>query len=198
MITTNKIIEKFQQDSQWFQKILIGGLLMFVPIFNFFALGYLYRFAANIHESGRIKLPDWQDWGKLFLGGLIFFGIFFLYSIVPLLAGWAIYLFLSKITMGVLGWFLFLPLSILLVIVPSLTIVGIFAIISGKKGDSLFLKVGTYFKTIYKFWKPLLIANLTFIGLQFVGAPLYGIAFFVGFLFLIPYTLFVLNSENKE
>lgn len=198
MITTNKIAEKIQQDPQWFQKILIGGLLMFVPIFNFFALGYLYRFASNIHKSGRIKLPDWQEWGKLFLEGLIFLGVLFLYGFVPILAGWAIYLLISKITIGILGWFAFLPLSVILVIVPSLVLVGLFSIIAGKKADSLFLKIGNHLKTLRKFWKSLLVGNLAFLGLLFVGAPLYGIAFFVGFLFLIPYTLIVLNSENKE
>lgn len=198
MITTNKILEKIQHDPQWKQKILIGAILMFIPIVNFFALGYLYRYTSNIQSTGRLKLPDWQDWGRLFIDGLIFLGVFFLYAFVPLLAGWAIYLFLSKVTIGILGWIPFLPLSIILVIVPSLTIVGISSIIEGKKADTLFLKIGTHLKTLAKFWKSFLVANLSFIGLQFVGAPLYGLAFFVGFLFLIPYTLYVLNNENKE
>ncbi len=198
MITTQKIFEKIQHDPQWLQKILIGGLLMFVPIVNLFALGYLYRYAKSILKSGRFQLPNWEEWAKLFLEGLIFIGVLFLYTLVPILAGWAIYLFIAKITMGYLGWFPFFPVSLALVLGPSLTLVGLFSIMEGAKADSLFLKVGKYFKKIFKFWKLLLIGNLAFLGLQFVGFPLYGLAFFIGFLFLIPYTLAVLNSENKE
>lgn len=198
MITTYKIIEKIQQDPKWIQKILIGGLMMIIAIVNLFALGYLYRFASSIHSTGRIKLPSWDNWGQMFLQGLIFLGVIFLYGFVPLLIGWVLYLIITMITFGFLGWFAFLPLSIIAVIVPSLTIVGVLSIIDGGNVESLFLKIGDHFKTLCKCWKSLLIANLTFIGLQFLGLPLFGFAFFVGFLFLIPYTLFVLSSIPKE
>lgn len=198
MITTHKIIEKIQQDPQWLQKILIGGLLMFVPIVNLFALGYLYRYASSILNTGRLKLPQWEEWGKLFIEGLIFLGVLFLYTLVPILAGWVIYLLIAKITMGYMGWFPLFPVSLALVLVPSLTLIGIFSIIEGKKADSLFLKIGNHLKKLFKFWELLLIGNLAFLGLQFVGLPLYGLAFFIGFLFLIPYTVAVLTSENKE
>ncbi|PWU04977.1 MAG: hypothetical protein C5B43_03920 [Verrucomicrobia bacterium] len=198
MITTHKIFEKIQQDSHWLQKILIGGILMFIPIINFFALGYLYRYAATILSTGKLKLPDWEDWGKLFIEGLIFLGILFLYAFVPLLAAWLLYIFIAKITLGYLAWFPLFPVSIVLVIAPSLVLVGIFSIIKGKKADSLFLKFGKNLNQFFKFWKFLLIGNLSFLGLQFVGLPIYGLAFFIGFLFLIPYTIAVLNSNNKE
>lgn len=197
MITTYKIIEKVQQDPQWIQKILIGGLLMFIPIVNLFALGYLYRFASGIHASGRIKLPSWDNWGQLFLDGLIFLGVILLYGFIPFLIGWGLSLIIVMITFGFLGWFPLIPLSIVAVVVPSLILGGILPIMDGK-GFLALLRSGTHLKSLLKGWKLLLLANLTFIGLQFIGLPLYGFAFFVGFLLLIPYTLFVLSNVTKE
>lgn len=198
MITTYKIFEKIQQDPQWIQKLLIGGILMFIPIVNLFALGYLYRFTSDIHFSGRIKLPHWNNWGQMFIEGLIFLGVILLYGFIPFLIGWGLSLLIVMITFGFLGWFPFIPLSIVSVIVPSLIVVGILPLIDGKGFITLIRRNEAYLKPLLKCWKVLLLANLTFVGLQFIGLPLYGFAFFVGFLVLIPYTLFVLSNVIKE
>lgn len=197
MITIYKVVEKIQQDREWIQKILIGGLLMFIPIVNIFALGYLYRYAKKIVLTGRVDLPAWNDWGKLFIDGLIFLAITILYGTVPALIAWGLSGALAFMTIGLLGWFPFFPLSIVLMVIPSLILLGIHSIIKGGGPESLFLKIGDHFKTLSKSWKEFLVGNFAFIGFQLLGIPLYGFAVFIGLLFLIPYTLFILNNRTS-
>ena len=46
-------------------KVLLGSALSFVPILNFFAFGYLYRYSAQLRRSGQIELPEWTDWAGI-------------------------------------------------------------------------------------------------------------------------------------
>lgn len=198
MTITNKFIEKIRDDREYVQKILIGGLLMFVPIVNIFALGYLYRYAGQVMSTGRMELPTWDRWGKLFLGGLIFLGIAVLFGVIPVLIGWYLSQAIDLITFGVLGWFPYFPLSIAVLIAPSLILFGLFSILKGDGFQGLFTKLGDHFKDLRKYWKQLMLGNLAYIGFWLVGLPLYGFCHFIGMLLLIPYTLSVLNDEDES
>lgn len=198
MNTINKIIEKIKSDREYIQKILIGGLLMFIPIVNIFALGYLYRYAGQVKSTGPVGLPTWDKWGNLFLAGLIFLGIGFLFGLVPILIGLALSKGLNLITLGFLGWFPYFPLSIAVLIAPSLTLLGVFSIIKGDGIEGLFTKLGDNFKILLKYWKELMLGNIAYIGFCAVGLPLYGFAHFIGLLLLIPYTLFVLKNKDVD
>jgi hypothetical protein len=62
-------------------KILIGGLLLIIPIFGAcVVLGYMLRTTRGI-AAGDEQLPDWGDWGDLFVKGLIAIVAVFIYSI---------------------------------------------------------------------------------------------------------------------
>ncbi|MCB0209213.1 MAG: DUF4013 domain-containing protein [Anaerolineae bacterium] len=75
------------KDSEWKQKLLIGGLLMvagyivpFVP--TIFVYGYLAQIMRHlIVEQGEPFLPAWDDWGQLFSDGFRIVGITFIYSL---------------------------------------------------------------------------------------------------------------------
>lgn len=198
MITIYKIIEKFKEDRESLQKILIGGLLMFVPIINILALGYLFRFTKHTMTTGKIKLPEWNNWVKLFVDGLIFIGVAIMFGLLPILLGWALSEGINVITFNYLRWFPFFPLSLAILIAPSLVLFGIFTIAKGQGMRGL-LNIGDYFRTFLKFWKELVIGNLAYIGFFIIGLPLYGFAHFIGLLLLIPYTLFVLkHTQNQD
>jgi pSer/pThr/pTyr-binding forkhead associated (FHA) protein len=66
-------------------KWLIGSLLAMIPFVAFFAEGYRYRL---IQESlkGSLSMPDWENWGELFIKGLLFVLIRIIYTFVPFLA----------------------------------------------------------------------------------------------------------------
>ena len=85
----------FSQDG-WIGKVLIGGLLFFVPIIGWlFIAGYGVRTLAAICE-GDERLPEWNDWGDLLVKGLILWVASFLYSLPGLI--------LQAIGLDLLSW----------------------------------------------------------------------------------------------
>jgi len=59
------------EDENWLVKILIGGIVLFIPIVNFIAIGYLLRTLRNVAEGQERPLPDWDNWGGDFVKGLM-------------------------------------------------------------------------------------------------------------------------------
>jgi len=70
-------------DVEWIKKILIGGLLMLIPIVNFIALGYYIKTMRG-GIDGKTGLPEWDDWGNLFVKGLLVVIVVFIYMLIPL------------------------------------------------------------------------------------------------------------------
>jgi hypothetical protein len=60
-------------DDRWVVKLLIGALLMlfsFLIVPAFFVQGYLVKIVRNMMDGVENPLPEWDDWGKLFMDGL--------------------------------------------------------------------------------------------------------------------------------
>ena len=71
-------------DSEWIKKILIGGILLIIPIINFIIGGYYIKtLRGNI--EGKPGLPEWDEWGDLFITGLMVAIIGFIYMLIPLI-----------------------------------------------------------------------------------------------------------------
>lgn len=59
------------QQPGGFGKLIIGGLLMFVPIIGWaFVAGYMIRTMRQV-AAGSDSLPEWTDWGQLLVSGLL-------------------------------------------------------------------------------------------------------------------------------
>ena len=71
-------------DSEWIKKILIGGILLIIPIINFIIGGYYIKTLRGSIE-GKPGLPEWDDWGDLFIKGLMVAIIGFIYMLIPLI-----------------------------------------------------------------------------------------------------------------
>ena len=69
------------QDKDWIKKILIGGVVGFIPIVNFAAIGYMIQIIRNVREGQALPLPEWDEFGKYFVDGLWIFLIFLVWSI---------------------------------------------------------------------------------------------------------------------
>jgi len=75
------------KDENWIQKALIGSALVLanfiiplVPLF--FLLGYFYRIMNRVaNEKNGYVLPEWDDWGGLFVDGLKYFGAVFVFML---------------------------------------------------------------------------------------------------------------------
>jgi hypothetical protein len=98
------------RDSKWQEKFLIGSALVFggfiIPVLPWLAvLGYMARLMRDgERNSDPSVLPEWTDWGDLFMDGLRQFGVSFLMGLPALavfVVGQVIYLFsLMGITNG--------------------------------------------------------------------------------------------------
>ncbi|MFX4261534.1 DUF4013 domain-containing protein [Pelotomaculum propionicicum] len=65
-------------------KLLIGGIIQIIPIVNFFSIGYFvdcYERGAKNQQS----MPEWSDWGRKFVDGLIILVINIVYLLIPML-----------------------------------------------------------------------------------------------------------------
>jgi hypothetical protein len=58
-------------DENWPTKFVIGGVVNLVPIANLAATGYQVRIIRNVAAGHRQPLPEWTDFGDLFLKGLL-------------------------------------------------------------------------------------------------------------------------------
>lgn len=78
-----KAIGFVTEDERWVTKIVIGGLVAFlslifsfliIPLFFLFAVyGYTVQVTRNVMEGVERPLPEWENWGKLFMDGLVIF-----------------------------------------------------------------------------------------------------------------------------
>lgn len=76
---------KFPSTSKdWILKVLVGGIINIIPIVNFLSCGYNLKVMGNAIES-KSEMPEWADWGNLFVRGLIAFIITFVYLIIPII-----------------------------------------------------------------------------------------------------------------
>lgn len=72
------------EDPRWVSKLLIALVVsffsfLFFPIF--FLLGYAVAITRNVKDGAATPLPEWEDWGKLFMDGLYVFIAQFVYTL---------------------------------------------------------------------------------------------------------------------
>ncbi len=82
-------------DADWIKKILIGGAIVFgalllspilVGLVLFFPLlGYMLEVLKNVRQGQPTPLPEWSDFGALFMTGLMVFIISLVYNIPALI-----------------------------------------------------------------------------------------------------------------
>ena len=192
MPSFEQVCAKFFPDAGFPKKLLIGGLLSFIPILNFLALGYLYRYSLQVREKGLITLPEWEDWQGLFLDGVIFFIIILIFGGAPAIAigtlafiSAALADFLHVPLLG--DTILLLPLTVtLFLLCPLLTMSALYRFQTQRDINDL-LPVDAFLKHVFAGIERKIIPTLAFAGLMLVGWPIYGFPFFLGFAAVIAY-----------
>jgi hypothetical protein len=83
------------EDEEWVSKILLGAVIMLIPILGGFALmGYAIAVTRNIMAGAPRPLPAWEDLGRYFMDGLMFwlatllYVLPFLVIVCPITAVW--------------------------------------------------------------------------------------------------------------
>ena len=71
-------------DKDWIKKVVIGGILGMIPIVNFIVQGYYLKILKGSIEN-KSGMPEWEDWGNLFIKGLIVFIISIIYMLIPII-----------------------------------------------------------------------------------------------------------------
>jgi hypothetical protein len=73
---------RFTFNSRYIARWIYGGLIMYIPVANFFSLGYLAK-TARILLIGSIGLPTWEDKTIIWTNGIKLLFVFILYEAVP-------------------------------------------------------------------------------------------------------------------
>lgn len=75
----------FKEDERWTTKIGIGAAIVFVSFFIWIPaillLGYQIAVTRRVREGKELPLPEWDDWGKLFMDGLYLVIAIFVYTL---------------------------------------------------------------------------------------------------------------------
>lgn len=73
------------QDKSWVSKFLLAAVISLVPILSFAWVGYVVELVKNVIDRKAEPLPEWGDFGKKFMDGLILTVVYFVYSLPALL-----------------------------------------------------------------------------------------------------------------
>ncbi len=87
---------RFTFNSRYISRWIYGGLIMCIPVANFFSLGYLAK-TSRILLIGNIGLPTWEDRAAIWINGIKL--LFCFYS----LRGGAFFLFSTGFFLTTLG-----------------------------------------------------------------------------------------------
>jgi len=73
---------QFTCNGRYILRWIYGGLLMYIPVANFFSLGYLAK-TSRILLIGTVGLPTWEDKVVIWINGVKLLFVFILYEAVP-------------------------------------------------------------------------------------------------------------------
>jgi len=81
------------EDEKWISKFVIGVLITLVPIVNFATYGYMVQLLKNVRDGEEYPLPEWDDFGKMFIDGLKFLVGALVYALPIFLLSFVIMIF---------------------------------------------------------------------------------------------------------
>ncbi len=191
MATFEEIIKTIVNDSNWLKKILIGIILAPIPLINFIALGYLYKYANHVRQTRQVQMPNWPYWADLIQPGVFLFLIGLLYyGILIMIGSWL------SVHVGSLFYILVL-ISIL--IGPAFISSALFEFQkSGEQWKSL-LNYETIIGRVLISWPRLIIPSLSFAALHllsWISPILMAMSFFAGAIFYLAFTTHVFTESR--
>ncbi|MEM8868499.1 MAG: DUF4013 domain-containing protein [Verrucomicrobiota bacterium] len=190
-----EVFHRLLAEPGFWLKLLIGGLLSFVPVANIFAFGYLYRFSVNTRRSGALRLPAWDDWKGLFVDGLKFAVVWIAYWLLPILIVMGISGLLGMIGLGAMSYIL---ISLTFLFSPVIFSSALYRLQMRADFKDL-LDVVLIIRMTYSEARHFAIPAFVFMGIFALALPIYGFALFFGFLILIAYTSICYRSiENAS
>ncbi len=202
------ICQRIFTDSDVWRKLLIGGLIGLVPILQICSLGYCLSYARQISTVGSLSLPDWSTAFKridrLFLDGLLVFFFLILFSLVF----WVLGIGVTKgfFLLNPLNWWSFfsfepgyhryMPIACAMLFAPPLTAAALFLYLSRGRFQDV-LRIDSLARLLAGGWRAMVIPQLAFTCLILLAWPLFGFAFFLGFVVILAYYTVVFVALRK-
>lgn len=182
-------LKRMGDEPGWGSKFLIGGLLGFVPIVQLFTMGYLLQYARRIRREMELTLPEWTGWGALFMDGLRMLVVWLLFFLFPFLIGFFLYgLFRISIPglplVGSMAW-LFLAAGWLAGCYFFMA--ALYRYVALGSFRSL-LDLRTLWRMAFAMRWQLALPVLLLTGMVALLFPIYGFAFFFGYLIMVAYS----------
>jgi hypothetical protein len=181
--TIEEVAGLLVSQKEFSRKVLIGGLLSFIPIINIWAFGYLYRFSYNVRRGEPFNLPEWENWRDLFYDGLRFVVVLLSYWVLPLFIVYLASSMIKAIGPVAVSYLLF---TLSFAISPILFSSALFRYQSRTDLKAL-LDIVPIFQMTYARIPCFIMPMLLFIGIFAIILPLYGVAFFLGFILFLAY-----------
>lgn len=197
MPTFEEVCRKVINNPQFLYKILIGGLLCFVPPFSLLAFGYLYEQTRQIRHTGQLELPDWDRWDILVASGVRFLLLFLAFFMLPIAVGGLVFRIFDSITFGLFFIVEYLTFALFCLAAPTLFAWGLLRYqLRQQWRDTL------AFRHLWPALAPvlphLLVPTFAFWGLMAATLPLYGFAFFAGMALFLPYATLCLLVQRPR
>lgn len=184
------------RDRRFSQTLLIGGLLSFIPVLNFFALGYVYQMARQVRERDDWTLLSWREWDRLFIDGFRFFILAIALLILPLLVAVLLSTLVVKV-FGPVGIVAYVWVSIVMVLSCLWLAVVLYRFQKHEDWSAMRPRRSDLVAIRFLLWEALL-PVLAVTGWAFLASPLYGFGEFLGALLLFPYLQRLLADKEAR
>lgn len=190
-----EVCKRLLATTGFWLKIVVGGVLSFIPVVNILAFGYLMRLSQGVKRTGRVSLPEWEDWSGLFIDGLRFAVVWVSYWLLPLLLALAISSLIGELGLGA---FSYLLLSVVFLFSPLLFSAALYRYTRRLDFRDL-LDFPLIIRMSIRALPQLIIPAFVFTGIFAVAGPLYGFSFFLAFILVIAQTsLCYLAMEQRR
>lgn len=195
MPSFESVCENVFKEKDFLKKFLIGGLLSMFPLLSVI---YFAEVSREFHQKKRFVLPEWEqylDFCKTNYPAII---LFLIYFGVPWIVGTLLSEFIEWITLGGVGLIQYLPSLALFSLAPAFYASALYLMVRGADWKTM-VDLKAIALMLYSVKQHLIFPTLVFWGLMFLGAPIYGFAFFLGFLVYLIYIqiLFSYLERNK-
>ena len=96
-MNVSRAIEFVFDDEEWLGKLLLTAVISLIPVFGLLAVsGYVIALIRNVMAGKETPLPHWEEPGRCFMDGLMFWLATLLYSLpflllaCPVVLSWAL------------------------------------------------------------------------------------------------------------
>lgn len=69
------------EDENWIKKLALGAVFLLVPFLFLLVIGYQILIVRNVIDGKEHPLPEWEEFGQLFIDGVIMLVTIFVYSL---------------------------------------------------------------------------------------------------------------------